>query len=125
MEFSPMPPEGIQDLKILIARGNIVFPEAQKHVIEEALINPHMIAFGTVASVATTCAVSPTTVVRAVNMLGFRNFRDFRVLFQRHLKEVSAQGFLVDRSKSSLTAGRCRTAARAVARSGYQRGQLL
>ncbi|MCQ1854445.1 MurR/RpiR family transcriptional regulator [Neorhizobium galegae] len=50
------------------------------------LARPDVVAFGTAASVARLCSVSPSTVLRVSTALGFGGIREFRNFFRQHLR---------------------------------------
>ncbi|NKL38534.1 MurR/RpiR family transcriptional regulator [Rhizobium leguminosarum bv. viciae] len=79
-------PNDLTELKAMIVKTGLTLPEQQERAARIALTNPELIAFGTVASVALKCSVSPSTVVRVATALGFASFRDFKTFFRQHLK---------------------------------------
>ncbi|MGN7732766.1 MULTISPECIES: hypothetical protein [unclassified Sinorhizobium] len=53
-----------------------------------ALAKPDLVAFGSARSIALACSVSPTTVARFATVLGFNDFRDLKMFFQKHLRNT-------------------------------------
>ncbi|MBB4403859.1 MULTISPECIES: MurR/RpiR family transcriptional regulator [Rhizobium/Agrobacterium group] len=78
-------PTSIQDMKGLIVTGSLRLSEQHDHVARTILARPHIVAFGTIGSLASECAVSPSTVVRVANSLGFDRFSQFRRVFRTHV----------------------------------------
>ncbi|NLS20022.1 MurR/RpiR family transcriptional regulator [Rhizobium sp. P40RR-XXII] len=85
-------PESIGELKAMIVRSRLRLPEQQERVARAILARPDIVAFGTISSVASTCVVSPSTVVRVANALGFETFKEFKLFFRQYLRSVSASG---------------------------------
>ncbi|MGO8100495.1 MurR/RpiR family transcriptional regulator [Rhizobium leguminosarum] len=52
-------PNDLTELKAMIVKTGLTLPEQQERAARMALTNPELIAFGTVASVALKCSVSP------------------------------------------------------------------
>ncbi|ULJ75699.1 MurR/RpiR family transcriptional regulator [Rhizobium gallicum] len=82
-------PTTIAELKDMIVATRLSLPEQQERVARMALAHPETVAFGTAQSLADRCVVSPSTVVRVATALGFDNFREFRQVFRRHIREIS------------------------------------
>lgn len=78
-------PTSIQEIKGLMMTGSLRLSEPQGRVARTVLARPHMVAFGTIGSLARECAVSPATVVRVANSLGFDRFSQFKRVFRTHL----------------------------------------
>lgn len=83
-------PDDVAELRGLFASGAVRLPAQLERVARTALAKPDLVAFGSARSVATACSVSPTTVARLATVLGFDDFRDFRTLFQEHLRRARA-----------------------------------
>lgn len=83
-------PEDFETLKRLVATRTIVLPTQMERVGRLAFERPHMIAFGTLQSIARDCAVSGHTVSRLANAFGFDSFKEFRTIFRNHLASLAA-----------------------------------
>lgn len=84
-------PKDLAALKSRIAGQSITLPEQCQRIARTAFERPDMIAFGTTRSIAAIFSVSPSTVVRSTQALGFSTFRDLRRLFRDHLKHAAAR----------------------------------
>ncbi|MBB3649639.1 DNA-binding MurR/RpiR family transcriptional regulator [Rhizobium sp. BK619] len=82
-------PNSIAELKGMITAAGLRLPEQQERVARKMLARPDIVAFGTISSVAGECVVSPSTVVRVANALGFDTFRELKCCFQQHLRSIS------------------------------------
>lgn len=78
-------PTSIEEMKGLIVTRGLRLSEQQEHVARTVLARPHIVAFGTIGSLAGECAVSPSTVVRVANSLGFDTFSQFKRVFRTHM----------------------------------------
>lgn len=78
-------PTSIQEMKGLIVTSGLRLTEQQERVARTVLARPDIVAFGTIGSLASECAVSPSTVVRVANSLGFDTFSQFKRVFRTHL----------------------------------------
>lgn len=88
-------PTSIYEMQDLITTTGLRLSEQQERVARTILTRPHIVAFGTIGSLAGECAVSPSTVVRVANSLGFDTFRQFKRVFRAHLlSEVSRHAHL-------------------------------
>jgi DNA-binding MurR/RpiR family transcriptional regulator len=86
------PPRTLHELKNLIAKRRIVFPERLECVAREVLKEPEIVAFGSAAMIARKCKVSETTVLRLPKHFGLLTFADLKRLFQEHLRDVKSRG---------------------------------
>ncbi|ENN84923.1 hypothetical protein RHSP_83084 [Rhizobium freirei PRF 81] len=84
-------PNDVRELKGMIAAAGLRLPEQQERVARVALARPDIVAFGTISSLANECVVSPSTVVRMANALGFETFKEFKSLFRQHLRSVAGE----------------------------------
>ncbi|MDF0699421.1 MurR/RpiR family transcriptional regulator [Rhizobium sp. MC63] len=82
-------PTSISELKQFIVATGLRLPEQQERVARLALAHPEIVAFGTAHSLADRCMVSPSTVVRVANALGFESFKEFRQFFRQHVRAVA------------------------------------
>ncbi|OWV98116.1 transcriptional regulator [Rhizobium sp. R72] len=80
------PPATLQELKYLIAKRQIIFPNGLEQVARLMLEQPEMIAFGSAAAIARRCSVSQTTVHRLAQHIGFRTFAELRAMVREHLR---------------------------------------
>jgi DNA-binding MurR/RpiR family transcriptional regulator len=85
------PPETLQELKYLIAKRHIVFPDSLERVAREIMDRPELMAFESAAAIARHCGVSQTTVHRLAQHIGFRTLRDFRAMIKDHIRETAAK----------------------------------
>ena len=82
-------PTNVSELKQLIVATGLRLPEQQERVARLALAHPEIVAFGTAHSLASRCVVSPSTVVRVANALGFASFKEFRQCFRQHVRLIT------------------------------------
>lgn len=85
-------PESVNEQKAMIVAAGLRLPEQQERVARAILARPDLVAFGTISSVASACVVSPSTVVRVANVLGFETFKELRLFFQQHMRSLSESG---------------------------------
>ncbi|QPB23845.1 MurR/RpiR family transcriptional regulator [Rhizobium sp. 007] len=83
------PPATLQELKYLIAKRQIVFPNRLEQVARQIIERPEMIAFESAAAIARNCKVSQTTVHRLAQHIGFQTFGEFRALMRNHLRKTA------------------------------------
>lgn len=69
---------------ILDQRDNL--PKRLRQVAAHALANPDDIAFGTVASIAASADVQPSTLVRFAQAFGYSGFSDLQTVFRQRLR---------------------------------------
>jgi len=84
-------PDNVRELKRMIAAVGLRLPEQQERLARVVLARPDIVAFGTINSLANECLVSPSTVVRMANALGFSTFREFKTLFRQHLRAAASE----------------------------------
>lgn len=84
--FDTERPANLIDLKQWVVANRLILPTQQELVARAVLARPDVVAFGTTASVARLCSVSPSTVLRVSTALGFGGFREFRNFFRQHLR---------------------------------------
>lgn len=80
-------PRDLAELKGMIAKRQIQVPLKLQRVLEYVLENPADVAFSNTRKLAKNCDVSNSTVVRTAKALGFHDFKGFRELFIRELKQ--------------------------------------
>ncbi|AOF92680.1 hypothetical protein [Sinorhizobium sp. RAC02] len=78
-------PPSIRDLKQLIAERRIEFPTLLEQAMRLLLCKPEIIAFGSLQSVARTCGVSGTTIIRLASRSGYASFKEMKAAFRQYL----------------------------------------
>lgn len=82
-------PPSIRDLKQLIAERRIDFPALPEQAMRLLLSQPEIIAFGTLQSVARSCGVSGTTIIRLASRSGYSSFKEMKGAFRQYLISVA------------------------------------
>lgn len=89
--FAPMSdfdlPRDFNTLKAMIVERAAELPKRLTQVATYALENPDEIAFGTVASIAQSAEVQPSTLVRFSQTLGYQGFSELQEVFRSRLRE--------------------------------------
>jgi DNA-binding MurR/RpiR family transcriptional regulator len=80
-------PRDFVSLKALIVERASTLPKRLIQVATFAVENPDDIAFGTVASIAQTADVQPSTLVRFSQALGYQGFSDLQEVFRSRLRD--------------------------------------
>jgi DNA-binding MurR/RpiR family transcriptional regulator len=80
-------PRDFATLKALIVERATDMPKRLIQVATYAVENPDDVAFGTVASIAQTANVQPSTLVRFSQALGYQGFSDLQEVFQSRLRD--------------------------------------
>jgi DNA-binding MurR/RpiR family transcriptional regulator len=80
-------PRDFASLKSLIVERAADMPKRLIQVATYAVENPDDIAFGTVASIAQTADVQPSTLVRFSQALGYQGFSDLQEVFRSRLRD--------------------------------------
>lgn len=80
-------PRDFAALKTLIVERAAEMPKRLMQVATFAVENPDDIAFGTVASIAQTADVQPSTLVRFSQALGYQGFSDLQEVFRSRLRD--------------------------------------
>ncbi len=80
-------PRDFATLKALIVERAADMPKRLIQVATYAVENPDDIAFGTVASIAQTANVQPSTLVRFSQALGYQGFSDLQEVFRSRLRD--------------------------------------
>jgi DNA-binding MurR/RpiR family transcriptional regulator len=80
-------PRDFAALKTLIVERAAEMPKRLMQVAAFAVENPDDIAFGTVASIAQTADVQPSTLVRFSQALGYQGFSDLQEVFRSRLRD--------------------------------------
>ncbi|WP_064841767.1 MULTISPECIES: MurR/RpiR family transcriptional regulator [unclassified Rhizobium] len=83
------PPETLEELKSLIARRQIVFPDRLEQVARRVIERPEMVAFESAAEISRSCKVSPTTVLRLAQHCGLQTFAELRAMMRNHLRKAA------------------------------------
>lgn len=81
------PPTDFRHLNDRIAKRSITFPKQLEQVAKVVLAHPEIAAFESSNSLASRCGVSVTTAVRLARHLGFKDFREMKMLLRKHVKE--------------------------------------
>ncbi|KQS78985.1 hypothetical protein ASG25_10330 [Rhizobium sp. Leaf384] len=76
-------PRDLDTLKALMLARHADFPKRIATLAHYAVDHPDDIAFGTVASIAEAARVSPSTLVRFGQLLGYSGFSDLQSVFQQ------------------------------------------
>lgn len=89
-------------LREIILRQRSSLPKRIAQVADYVLANPDDIAFGTVAGIAASTGVSPSTLIRFSHHLGFDGFTSLQTVFRRrlHARTLSRRGQLDGRRAS-------------------------
>ncbi|NEJ72866.1 MurR/RpiR family transcriptional regulator [Rhizobium phaseoli] len=82
------PPQTLEELKSLIARRQIVFPDRLEQVARQVIERPEMVAFESAAKIARICDVSQTTVLRLAQHCGLQTFADLRSMMRNHVRKA-------------------------------------
>jgi DNA-binding MurR/RpiR family transcriptional regulator len=85
--IDPITPRDFASLKALIVERAADMPKRLTQVATYAVENPDDIAFGTVASIALSAAVQPSTLVRFAQALGYQGFSDLQEVFRSRLRD--------------------------------------
>jgi DNA-binding MurR/RpiR family transcriptional regulator len=80
-------PKDFASLKALIAEKGGGLPKRLTQVASYALEHPDEIAFGTVASIAQSADVQPSTLVRFAQALGYQGFSELQEIFRDRLRD--------------------------------------
>jgi DNA-binding MurR/RpiR family transcriptional regulator len=104
-------PRDFAALKALIIERATDMPKRLTQVATYAVENPDEVAFGTVASIALSADVQPSTLVRFAQALGYQGFSDLQDVFRSRLRDrvlnyderlEQLRGHARDGSKASL-----------------------
>jgi DNA-binding MurR/RpiR family transcriptional regulator len=79
-----------EQLKDAISSAYPGLPRQLQRIAHFALEKPHDLALGTVASIAESAQVQPSSMIRFANALGFSGFSQMQQVFRSHLLERSA-----------------------------------
>jgi DNA-binding MurR/RpiR family transcriptional regulator len=80
-------PEKLDDLRALIATGQLDAGGKLESVARFMLENPSDVAFLSAQKIARRCGVSATSVQRLAYRLGYDSYTDFRGLFRRAIRK--------------------------------------
>ena len=118
-------PRDFAALKSLIIERAADMPKRLTQVATYAVENPDEVAFGTVASIAVSADVQPSTLVRFSQALGYQGFSDLQEVFRSRLRDrvlnyderlEQLRGHAREGSKTSLILdGFCDSATRSIA----------
>lgn len=82
-------PPSIREIKQLIIERRIDFPTLLEQAMRLLLSMPEIIAFGSLRSVARTCGVSGSTIIRLASRSGYSSFKEMKAAFRQHLITVA------------------------------------
>lgn len=80
------PPGDLEGLYALIRERHSSFPKRLTQVSHYVVDNPDEIAFGSVASIAEATRVTPSTVMRFAQLLGYDGFSTFQEIFRQNIR---------------------------------------
>jgi DNA-binding MurR/RpiR family transcriptional regulator len=83
----PAQPQTYESLREAVLEEHRRLPKRIAQVATYAIDNPDEIAFGTVASIAASSGVPPSTLVRFAQHLGFDGFTSLQAVFRTRLRE--------------------------------------
>jgi DNA-binding MurR/RpiR family transcriptional regulator len=85
-----MPPTNYDELKQAISERYPLLSKQLQGIARFALERPNELALGTVAAIADSAGVQPSSMVRFANALEFGGFSEMQQIFREHLVERSA-----------------------------------
>jgi DNA-binding MurR/RpiR family transcriptional regulator len=80
-------PRDFKALRDLLVAGETKLPKRLQQVAAFAIRSPDEIAFGTVASIAESAGVQPSTLVRFAQALGYTGFSELQGVFRERLRD--------------------------------------
>ena len=95
-------PQTYESLREAVLEEHRKLPKRIAQVATYAIDNPDEIAFGTVASIAASSGVPPSTLVRFARHLGFDGFTSLQTVFRTRLRERTVS---YDERLTALRAG--------------------
>ena len=78
-----------EELKRVISHAYPDMPKQLQRIARFALDKPHELALGTVAAIAESTEVQPSSMIRFANALGYGGFSEMQQIFRSHLVERS------------------------------------
>ncbi|MGV1755046.1 MurR/RpiR family transcriptional regulator [Agrobacterium sp. CG674] len=82
----PDPPVDFDSLRVLIKAKNRTFPKRLSQVARYLIDNPDETALGSVGSIAEAAQVTPSTVMRFAQLLGYDGFTALQEIFRRNIR---------------------------------------
>ncbi|CUX06671.1 MULTISPECIES: MurR/RpiR family transcriptional regulator [Agrobacterium] len=105
----PNPPLDFDSLSALIHAKHVAFPRRLAQVSRYLIDNPDEVALGSVASIADAAQVTPSTVMRFAQLLGYDGFSALQEIFRQSIRaKLSLHGEVTNRKsvgKGGLSAG--------------------
>ncbi len=86
------PPEDLEALRSAINAKHTLFPKRLAQVARHVLDNPDEVALGSVASIATAAQVTPSTLIRFAQFLGYDGFSTLQAIFREAVRAKIALG---------------------------------
>ncbi|ULJ75571.1 MurR/RpiR family transcriptional regulator [Rhizobium gallicum] len=86
------PPEDFEALRSLINAKHALFPKRLAQVARHVLDNPDGVALGSIASIATAAQVTPSTLIRFAQFLGYDGFSTLQAIFREAVRAKIAPG---------------------------------
>lgn len=86
---SERPPKNLTELQARIASGHTRLSRRLQQVADYVMEHSNSVAFDTLAVIAKSAGVHPSTLVRFANAFGFAGFSDLQVLYKERLMETS------------------------------------
>ena len=87
---SERPPKNLAELQARIASEHKQLSRRLQQVADYVMEHSNSVAFDTLAVIAKSAGVHPSTLVRFANAFGFAGFSDLQVLYKERLMETSA-----------------------------------
>ncbi|WP_087003457.1 MurR/RpiR family transcriptional regulator [Rhizobium sullae] len=94
------PPEDFEALRSLINAKHALFPKRLAQVARHVLDNPDEVALGSIASIATAAQVTPSTLIRFAQFLGYDGFSTLQAIFREAVRAKIAPGERVGSRRS-------------------------
>ncbi|MFB9947542.1 MurR/RpiR family transcriptional regulator [Rhizobium puerariae] len=87
------PPEDFEALQAVISARHARFPKRLAQVARHVLDNPDEVALGSVASIANAAQVTPSTLIRFAQFLGYDGFSTLQEIFRQAIRaKISGSG---------------------------------
>lgn len=91
------PPDDLETLRSVINARQAVFPKRLAQVARHILDDPDEVALGSVASIAAAAQVTPSTLIRFAQYLGYDGFSALQGVFRRAVRQKISSGEKVAR----------------------------
>lgn len=86
------PPEDLETLRSVIHARHAVFSKRLAQVARHVLDNPDEVALGSVASIAAAAQVTPSTLIRFAQFLGYNGFSALQAIFREAVRAKISSG---------------------------------